>query len=77
MLLRTYVPTLQVSLPHYRKSGYLAVALERYSRFLQLKKINPGEFLVPCYDIDVVWHAHQVGGVADWGISETSLATLL
>ena len=49
----------QVSLPHYRDMRFLKKALERYEYHLKLKKLHPDYFLVPCYDIDLVWHAHQ------------------
>ena len=32
----------------------------RYKMYLALKKSHPDKFLVPCYDIDLVWHTHQV-----------------
>ena len=35
-------------------------SLDRYEKFLSLKQIYPKEFLVPCYDIDLMWHTHQV-----------------
>ena len=35
-------------------------AVKRYCQFLKLRLDNPGVFLVPCYDIDIVWHTHQV-----------------
>ncbi|XP_023932117.1 uncharacterized protein LOC106156973 [Lingula anatina] len=50
----------QVSLPHYRSWTFLEKAVQRYKMFLYLKQQNPDAFLVPCYDIDLVWHAHQV-----------------
>ncbi len=50
----------QVSLPHYRTTKFLVRALQRYQMFLRLKKLYPEEFLVPCYDIDLIWHTHQV-----------------
>ena len=28
--------------------------------YLYLKQQNQQQFLVPCYDIDLVWHTHQV-----------------
>ena len=28
--------------------------------YLHLKKKNPKTFLVPCYDMDLIWHTHQV-----------------
>ncbi|KAJ8316853.1 hypothetical protein KUTeg_004757 [Tegillarca granosa] len=48
----------QVSLPHYSDSYFLENAVLRYKKFLFLKKNNPKMFLVPCYDIDLVWHTH-------------------
>ena len=50
----------QVSLPHYRDSKFLKAAVERYKQHLLLKKRNPDSLLVPCYDFDLIWHAHQV-----------------
>jgi hypothetical protein len=50
----------QVSLPHYQDRGFLKAALVRYKKYLYLKQKNPDEFLVPCYDFDLVWHSHQV-----------------
>ena len=35
-------------------------AFKRYKMYLLLKKENKSTFLVPCYDIDLVWHTHQV-----------------
>lgn len=50
----------QVSLPHYMSITFLRSALLRYQKFLFLKQQNPGLFLVPCYDIDLMWHSHQL-----------------
>lgn len=50
----------QVSLDHYRDPAFLADALVRYKMYLCLKKRHPKEFLVPCYDMDLIWHSHQV-----------------
>ena len=50
----------QVSLPHFEDKRFLAEALTRYKWFLLLKKEHPGTFFVPCYDFDLIWHAHQV-----------------
>ena len=38
----------------------IIIIILRYKMYLHLKKKNPKTFLVPCYDIDLVWHAHQV-----------------
>ena len=35
-------------------------SINRYRMFLALKKRNPTAFLVPCYDIDLAWHTHQL-----------------
>ena len=50
----------QVSLPHYGDKKFLTKALERYKQHLLLKQQNPDLFFVPCYDFDLIWHAHQV-----------------
>jgi len=39
---------------------FLKNAQKRYQRFLFLKHQNPEEILVPCYDIDMMWHTHQL-----------------
>ncbi|KAJ7379027.1 hypothetical protein OS493_018821 [Desmophyllum pertusum] len=51
----------QVSLPHYGDKKFLNTALARYKQHLFLKQQNPDMFLVPCYDFDLIWHAHQPG----------------
>ena len=53
----------QVSLPHYLDEAFLNVAILRYKMYLYLKSMYPNEFLVPCYDMDIVWHTHQVNPV--------------
>ena len=50
----------QVSLPHYRDEAFLKKSIVRYKKFLYLKSMHRDKFIVPCYDIDVVWHTHQV-----------------
>lgn len=50
----------QVSLPHYRNVQFLEAGLERYKKFLYLRQQLPKEFLVPTYDVDLFWHAHQL-----------------
>ena len=49
----------QVSLPHYGDRTFLEESIKRYEMYLKLKSIYPKEFLVPCYDMDIVWHTHQ------------------
>ena len=50
----------QVSLDHFRNPKFLVDALTRYKMFLYLKQFYPDQFLVPCYDNDLIWHTHQV-----------------
>jgi len=54
----------KVSLPHYRSNHFLQNAVTRYQKFLHLKRVAPDLFLVPCYDFDLVWHAHQLHPVS-------------
>ena len=58
--LRQKVFYYQVSLPHYTDPIYLKKSVMRYKQFLYLKSKHPDEFIVPCYDIDVMWHSHQL-----------------
>ena len=50
----------QVSLPHYKDELFLKSCVLRYKKFLHLKLCCPKQFLVPCYDMDLIWHAHQL-----------------
>jgi len=49
-----------VSLPHYRDEAFLQQAADRYRKFLNLKIRHRDALLVPSYDIDLVWHTHQL-----------------
>ena len=62
--LRQKVFYYQVSLPHFRDDVFLKEAVERYRNFFNLKGNHREAFLVPCYDVDLVWHAHQVNNKA-------------
>ena len=66
-----------IHLPHYRDKKFLNSALERYKKYLFLKKKNPSEFLVPCYDIDLVWHTHQLHPVDYGNVTKALLGRLL
>ena len=57
---RLKVFSYQVSLPHYRDDKYLSQAVLRYKKFLYLKRVHPSIFLVPCYDVDLIWHSHML-----------------
>ncbi len=49
-----------VSLPHFGLTTFLKTAVERYQKFVNLKRLYPDEFIVPMYDIDLIWHTHQL-----------------
>ena len=50
----------QVSLPHYKDAKFIENAIKRYKQFLTLKRLHPDSFIVPCYDVDLIWHSHQL-----------------
>lgn len=56
---------MQTNLPHYREPWFLRRAVQRYLRLLYLHDKNPDKFLVPAYDMDLVWHAHMVRPALD------------
>ncbi|KAK4477409.1 hypothetical protein RD792_016630 [Penstemon davidsonii] len=54
----------QVSRPHMNDDHYIEGAVARYKAFLHLIKRNKersiDSFSVPTYDIDLIWHSHQL-----------------
>ncbi|XP_027914294.1 glycine-rich domain-containing protein 1 [Vigna unguiculata] len=54
----------QVSRPHMKNDLFIKEAVARYRGFLYLIKRNKEEgikrFCVPTYDIDLIWHSHQL-----------------
>ena len=44
--------------PEYDNDGFLHDAVARYEMMLQLMKNKPTQFIVPTYDIDLMWHTH-------------------
>ncbi|GAB4848832.1 hypothetical protein Ancab_003626 [Ancistrocladus abbreviatus] len=54
----------QVSRPHMGEELFLQEAVARYKGFLHLIKRNKeksiARFCVPTYDIDLIWHSHQL-----------------
>lgn len=46
---------LQVSQPFDRTESYLKSAEQRYKGFLYLFTLNKGLFLLPTYDVDIMW----------------------
>ena len=54
----------QVSLPHFKDENFLKQSQWRYLKYLHLKSKYPKEFLVPCYDMDLMWHVHQAHPIA-------------
>ena len=65
-----------MSLPHYRSAHFLKNAVTRYQKFLHLKRVAPDAFLVPCYDFDLVWHAHQLHPVVYSGDTSRTLGRM-
>ncbi|CAF0952548.1 unnamed protein product [Adineta steineri] len=49
-----------VALGHYTDSEFLDEAVKRYKKFIYLKRLNPQLYVVPMYDIDIIWHTHQL-----------------
>ncbi|KAI3500232.1 hypothetical protein L1887_36050 [Cichorium endivia] len=58
----------QVSRPHFKKDLFLEEAVERYKGFLHLIRRNRERslkrFCVPTYDVDLIWHTHQLHPVS-------------
>ncbi|KAL8117873.1 hypothetical protein AgCh_015675 [Apium graveolens] len=58
----------QVSRPHMKNELFLEGAVARYKGFLHLIKKNREHmlkrFCVPTYDIDLIWHSHQLHPVS-------------
>ncbi|GKB65704.1 glycine-rich domain-containing protein 1 isoform X2 [Tanacetum coccineum] len=54
----------QVSRPHVKSDVFLEAAFARYKGFLHLIRRNREKslkrFCVPTYDIDLIWHTHQL-----------------
>lgn len=56
---------LQVSELHFQQESFLGAAEMRYKGFLHMAAKSKGKlFLVPTYDIDLMWHAHQLDVIA-------------
>lgn len=54
----------QVSQPYMWDERFLRAALQRYKCFLHILRKSEGKILcVPTYDIDLMWHSHQVGEI--------------
>ena len=49
----------QVSLPHYTYGPFVNSCVERYRKFLHLRRTYPKHFIVPCFDQDITWHTHM------------------
>ena len=50
----------KVSLPHYKEPWFIGRAVRRYREFLYLKVLHRKTFIVPPYDLDLLWHLHMV-----------------
>ncbi|XP_024521551.1 glycine-rich domain-containing protein 1-like [Selaginella moellendorffii] len=57
--------SMQVSDPHYLDESFLLAAAARYKAFLHLIRTSgTSTFFVPTYDIDLIWHTHQLHTVS-------------
>ncbi|OAE30292.1 hypothetical protein AXG93_3964s1050 [Marchantia polymorpha subsp. ruderalis] len=55
----------QVSQPYMWDERFLRAALQRYKCFLHILRKSEGKILcVPTYDIDLMWHSHQLSPLA-------------
>ena len=48
----------QVSGPRFSDESFLRDGVINYGRFLTLMRLHPGAFLVPTYQLDLIWHTH-------------------
>ena len=48
----------QVSGPRFNDDSFLREGVVNYWRFLTLMRLHPSAFLVPTYQIDLMWHTH-------------------
>lgn len=53
----------QVSLPHFQNPNFLSLCLERYKKFLLLKKLNPNVLLTPCLGVKIITRAHKLNPI--------------
>ncbi len=49
----------QVSLPQYENTVFLCWGVDRYKKFLYMKKFHD-HVILPCFLIDLIWHSHQL-----------------
>eukprot|EP00937_MAST-01D_sp_MAST-1D-sp2_P006114 g6114.t1 len=52
----------QVSGPKYVYGQFLRAGVDAYVRFLHLRRADPTQFIVPTYQIDLMWHTHMLLG---------------
>ena len=52
----------QVSGPNFNNDEFLRHGVDNYVRFLHLRRADPGQFIVPTYQIDLMWHTHMLLG---------------
>jgi len=57
----------QVSGPNFRNDEFLKQGIANYAKFVQLmgQKSKP-QFLVPTYQIDLMWHTHMLASIAKY-----------
>lgn len=56
---------------------FLETAVTRYKKYLLLNKKHPTKFLVPSYDIDLIWHTHQLHPIDYERVTKSLLGRML
>jgi hypothetical protein len=57
----------QVSGQRFQKDSFLREGVSNYYKFLSLKKVAaPDQFIVPTYQIDLMWHTHILASVTTY-----------
>jgi hypothetical protein len=67
----------QVSLPHFEDVNFLATGLERYKKFLYLKRLQPNINIMPCNLIKLIWYTHQLDPLAYQKDTESIYGSIL
>ncbi len=60
--------------PRFANAAFLDEGVANYGRFLDLLRRHPGSFLVPTYQIDLIWHTHMLGSAAAYAADCSRLA---
>ena len=50
--------------PRFLDPEFLRQGVTAYGRFLHLMRVHPGAFVIPTYQIDLMWHSHILASSA-------------